>query len=180
MWGCLWTVSGNQLVQCVAARLLIGPSHRDHITPLLQQLHWLPFWAEVKVLVLTHALMPYMWFCRRLLVDYCWKKKLNSSIMLNPSRMLGYVGLGPDPAVFFCSYEGGRRHLPYFLLLKCWLKPWSYFITCKEFFALSPHSPPCIALPGTRSKQTHEWSFCCFLHMVSLSFCHRAFKMLNI
>ena len=38
----------------VAARLLAVTSYRDHITPVLKELHWLPicFWSEFKVLVM--------------------------------------------------------------------------------------------------------------------------------
>ena len=44
-----------QLVQNAAARLLAGSSYRDHITPVLKELHWLPirFRLEFKVLVMT-------------------------------------------------------------------------------------------------------------------------------
>jgi len=31
-----------QAVQNAAARLIIGTRRRDHITPILRQLHWLP------------------------------------------------------------------------------------------------------------------------------------------
>ena len=44
-----------QQVQNAAARLLTGAGYRDHITSLLQQLHWVPvsYWVQFKVLVLT-------------------------------------------------------------------------------------------------------------------------------
>ncbi|XP_062992110.1 uncharacterized protein LOC134404983, partial [Elgaria multicarinata webbii] len=51
----LKTVRKLQLVQNRAARLLTGTGRRDHITPVLLQLHWLPVQvrARFKVLVLT-------------------------------------------------------------------------------------------------------------------------------
>ena len=49
----LKTVWKLQLVQNRAARLLTGNGQRDHIMPVLFQLHWLPVWAQIKVLVLT-------------------------------------------------------------------------------------------------------------------------------
>uniref|UniRef100_A0A670HMU9 Reverse transcriptase domain-containing protein n=1 Tax=Podarcis muralis TaxID=64176 RepID=A0A670HMU9_PODMU len=44
-----------QLIQNAAARLVTGSGRRDHITPVLKDLHWLPvsFRAQFKVLVLT-------------------------------------------------------------------------------------------------------------------------------
>uniref|UniRef100_A0A670J261 Reverse transcriptase domain-containing protein n=1 Tax=Podarcis muralis TaxID=64176 RepID=A0A670J261_PODMU len=44
-----------QLMQNAAARLVTGSGRRDHITPVLRDLHWLPvrFRAQFKVLVLT-------------------------------------------------------------------------------------------------------------------------------
>ncbi|XP_060135246.1 uncharacterized protein LOC132592706 [Zootoca vivipara] len=44
-----------QLIQNAPARLVTGSSRRDHITPVLKDLHWLPvrFRAQFKVLVLT-------------------------------------------------------------------------------------------------------------------------------
>ena len=37
-----------QAVQYAAARLLTGTRRRDHITPILQQLHWLPVRQRVE------------------------------------------------------------------------------------------------------------------------------------
>jgi len=52
-----------QAVQNSAARLIIGTSRRDHITPVLRQLHWLPFRhrIEFKLAVLVFkALYDYL------------------------------------------------------------------------------------------------------------------------
>uniref|UniRef100_A0A803TS28 Reverse transcriptase domain-containing protein n=1 Tax=Anolis carolinensis TaxID=28377 RepID=A0A803TS28_ANOCA len=50
------TVRKLELVQRSAARLLTGAPYREHTTPLLKQLHWLPvsFWAQFKVLALAY------------------------------------------------------------------------------------------------------------------------------
>lgn len=47
---------GLQLVQNAAARILIGSSRYDHISPVLASLHWLPVQvrADFKVLLLTY------------------------------------------------------------------------------------------------------------------------------
>ncbi|XP_061484291.1 cilia- and flagella-associated protein 95 isoform X2 [Rhineura floridana] len=51
----LKTVWKLQLVQNAAARLIRNSRRRDHITPVLEDLHWLPvvYRAQFKVLVLT-------------------------------------------------------------------------------------------------------------------------------
>ena len=55
--GCtLKSLHGLQLVQNAAARVLTGTSRRDHITPSLASLHWLPvkYRIEFKTLLLTY------------------------------------------------------------------------------------------------------------------------------
>jgi len=53
-----------QAVQYAAARLLTGTRRRDHITPILQQLHWLPVRQRVEfklatlVFKILHGLAP--------------------------------------------------------------------------------------------------------------------------
>ena len=46
----LKSVRKLQLVQRAAARLLTRAGYREHTTPLLKQLHWLPvcFWAQIQ------------------------------------------------------------------------------------------------------------------------------------
>lgn len=43
-----------QLMQNVAARMLVGTNKYDHVTPILWELHWMPivFQAQFKLLVL--------------------------------------------------------------------------------------------------------------------------------
>ena len=47
------TIKKPQVAQNNAARLLTGASRRDHMTPVLQQLHWLPVKARVTFKILT-------------------------------------------------------------------------------------------------------------------------------
>ena len=53
------TIKSLQLVQNAAARLLTGTKRREHITPVLKSLHWLPveFRIQFKVLLLTYKAM---------------------------------------------------------------------------------------------------------------------------
>ena len=44
-----------QMVQNNAARLITGTRRRDHITPVLQELHWLPVRQRIAFKVLTHV-----------------------------------------------------------------------------------------------------------------------------
>ncbi|KAF7249257.1 Testican-1 [Varanus komodoensis] len=52
----LKTVRILQMVQNIAARLLMGTGRYSHITQVLYQLHWLPIevWPQFKVLVITY------------------------------------------------------------------------------------------------------------------------------
>ena len=48
-----------QRVQNIAARLITGSSRRDHITPVLKNLHWLPIKSRItfKILLLTYKIL---------------------------------------------------------------------------------------------------------------------------
>ena len=48
-----------QRVQNIAARLITGSSRRDHITPVLKNLHWLPVKLRItfKILLLTYKIL---------------------------------------------------------------------------------------------------------------------------
>ena len=48
-----------QYVQNTAARIVTGVSRRDHITPVLYQLHWLPIESRIlyKILLITYKTM---------------------------------------------------------------------------------------------------------------------------
>ncbi|KAM9790323.1 uncharacterized protein ACBT44_018929 isoform 1-T2 [Syngnathus typhle] len=77
-----------QLVQNSAARLLTHTRSREHITPVLHSLHWLPMKERIifKILLLTfkalHHLAPT--YLSDLLVPYCPNRPLRSS---NTSRL---------------------------------------------------------------------------------------------
>jgi len=52
--GCNSTLVGKlQRVQNMAARLVTGCTMRDHITPVLQDLHWLPVRARIEYSILV-------------------------------------------------------------------------------------------------------------------------------
>jgi len=46
-------MSWLQSVQNVAARLVLGARRYDHITPVLQELHWFPVWLRVDFKMAT-------------------------------------------------------------------------------------------------------------------------------
>jgi hypothetical protein len=72
-----------QRVQNAAARLITGLQKRDHITPALYELHWLPIAQRIlyKVLLLTykalHGIGPE--YLRELLTEYVPSRPLRSS-----------------------------------------------------------------------------------------------------
>lgn len=49
-------ISKLQRVQNAAARLIVGAAKNEHMSPILQQLHWLPvkFRIDLKILMLTY------------------------------------------------------------------------------------------------------------------------------
>ena len=73
-----------QLIQNAAARLLTGAGRRDHITPILSTLHWLPVSEQVlfKIGCFMHRIVhgggP----------EYLWKKFTQYA----PSRALRSAG----------------------------------------------------------------------------------------
>ena len=72
-----------QLIQNTAARILTGTPRFDHITPVLQSLHWLPVQQRImyKILLLVfksvHHLAPS--YLRELICPYIPSRKLRSS-----------------------------------------------------------------------------------------------------
>jgi len=54
------TINRLQVVQNAAARLLTGTKKRDHISPVLEILHWLPvkFRIDFKIAVLVYKALP--------------------------------------------------------------------------------------------------------------------------
>ncbi len=77
------TLNKLQVVQNSAARILTRTRMRDHITPVLESLHWLPvsFRVDFKILMLTykalHGLAPQ--YLSDLLIPYTPTRDLRSS-----------------------------------------------------------------------------------------------------
>ncbi|XP_053138881.1 uncharacterized protein LOC128339283, partial [Hemicordylus capensis] len=92
----LYVVRKLQLVQNAAARLVSGSSRRDHITPLLMELHWLPigFRAKYKVLVITYKALNGLGprYLRERLLRYEPHRPLRSleevRLQLPPTRLM--------------------------------------------------------------------------------------------
>ena len=89
-----------QLVQNAAARVLTGTRRRDHITPVLASLHWLPVQQRIdfKILLLTYKALNNQApsYIKELLTPYCPHRplrSLNSGLLVVPrvtkSRMGG-------------------------------------------------------------------------------------------
>ena len=76
-------VNKLQKVQNQAARLISGTAKREHVTPMLKELHWRPIEARIKfkVLVLTykalHDLSPK--YLKQMLPSYEPSRSLRSS-----------------------------------------------------------------------------------------------------
>ena len=72
-----------QLVQNAAARLIKGLRKRDHITPALYELHWLPIEQRInfKILMMTHKALHHKApeYLRELLTVYTQSRTLRSA-----------------------------------------------------------------------------------------------------
>jgi hypothetical protein len=53
-------MSRLQSVQNAAARLVTGLGRRDHVTPVLQQLHWLPIRRRVLFKLMTLSIVRWL------------------------------------------------------------------------------------------------------------------------
>lgn len=93
------TLNRMQVLQNSAARILTRTNIRDHITPVLESLHWLPirFRVDFKILMLTykalHELAPQ--YLTELLTPYTPKRDLRSSdtgLLTVPSTRLRLMG----------------------------------------------------------------------------------------
>lgn len=93
------TLNRMQVLLNSAARILTRTNIRDHITPVLESLHWLPirFRVDFKVLMLTynalHGLAPQ--YLTELLTPYTPKRDLRSSetgLLTVPSTHLRLMG----------------------------------------------------------------------------------------
>ena len=71
-----------QLVQNAAARFLTGTRRREHISPVLASLHWLPikFRIEFKILLLTYKTLNGIGpsYLKELIVPYYQSRSLRS------------------------------------------------------------------------------------------------------
>uniref|UniRef100_A0A8D3CNL5 Reverse transcriptase domain-containing protein n=1 Tax=Scophthalmus maximus TaxID=52904 RepID=A0A8D3CNL5_SCOMX len=94
------SVKSLQLIQNAAARVLTGTRKRDHISPVLESLHWLPvkFRIEFKILLLTYKALNNQApsYLTELLVSYYPNRSLcsvNAGLLVVPrvckSRMGG-------------------------------------------------------------------------------------------
>uniref|UniRef100_A0A8D3CRZ4 Reverse transcriptase domain-containing protein n=1 Tax=Scophthalmus maximus TaxID=52904 RepID=A0A8D3CRZ4_SCOMX len=76
------SVKSLQLIQNAAARVLTGTRKRDHISPVLESLHWLPvkFRIEFKILLLTYKALNNQApsYLTELLVSYYPNRSLRS------------------------------------------------------------------------------------------------------
>ncbi len=76
-------LSRLQLVQNAAARLLTRSHKRDHITPVLQSLHWLPvrYRVDFKILLIVHKSLNGMApsYISDLLIEHNVTRSLRSS-----------------------------------------------------------------------------------------------------
>jgi hypothetical protein len=91
-------LSKLQRVQNTAARIVTRTKRYDHITPVLQRLHWLPIKQRIafKVLTLTfkalHGLAPH--YLAELLQEYHPQRTLRSSsqslLLVPKTKLTGY------------------------------------------------------------------------------------------
>uniref|UniRef100_A0A665UBY4 Reverse transcriptase domain-containing protein n=1 Tax=Echeneis naucrates TaxID=173247 RepID=A0A665UBY4_ECHNA len=76
------SLKGLQLIQNAAARILTGTRKRDHISPVLAALHWLPvkYRVEFKILLLTYKALNGQApsYLRELIVPYYPSRPLRS------------------------------------------------------------------------------------------------------
>ena len=92
------TICHLQRVQNIAARILTRTKKYDHITPILQHLHWLPVRERIifKIMLLTYRGVNGMapTYIERMLIPYKPQRSLRSSesgqLVVPHSRLKGY------------------------------------------------------------------------------------------
>ena len=92
------TICHLQRVQNIAARILTRTRKYDHITPILQHLHWLPVKERIifKIMLLTYRGVNGMapTYIERMLIPYKPQRSLRSSesgqLVVPHSRLKGY------------------------------------------------------------------------------------------
>ena len=112
-----------QLIQNAAARALTGISKRDHITPVLASLHWLPIKSriEFKILLITYKALKGLApsYLKDLIVPYCPNRSLrslNAGLLVVPrvakSRMGGRAFSYQAPLLWNQLQSGFGRQTP--------------------------------------------------------------------
>ena len=88
-----------QLVQNAAARVLTGVRKREHISPTLASLHWLPvgFRIDFKILLLTYKALndKAPTYLKELIIPYCPTRALrsqNAGLLVTPSISKNRLG----------------------------------------------------------------------------------------
>ena len=103
-----------QRVQNACARVILIRSKRDHVTPMLLELHWLPVKCRItfKTLLLTfkclHGLAPT--YLSALLSSYCPTHSLRSSDQLLLNQPTSRTKIGERP--FSCAAPRAWNQLP--------------------------------------------------------------------
>ena len=101
------TVKPLQLVQNVAARLLTRTNRREHITPVLKSLHWLPveFRIKFKTLLLTYKALNGLapTYLKDTIVPYCPNRPLRSQ---NSKRLVPHKASKKTIGERAFSYQG--------------------------------------------------------------------------
>ncbi len=135
------TLSKLQSVQNSAARILTGTKTSEHISPVLESLHWLPvrFRIDFKILMLTykalHGLAPH--YLSQLLSVYTPSRDLRSSdsgLLVIPPTLLRSMG---DRAFSSCapklwnSLPSEIRQTESFCVFKSVLKTYFFRIAFK-------------------------------------------------
>ena len=113
-------------MQNMAARMITGAKMRDHITPILHQLHWLPVHQRIvfKVLVLTfkslHGMAPY--YLQQLLQAYTPQRSLrsaNQNLLDVPRMSLQKTIMDTEPSAMAPQYYGTISHSTSALVINC-------------------------------------------------------------
>ncbi len=132
------TLSKLQSVQNSAARILTGTKTSEHISPVLESLHWLPvrFRIDLKILMLTykalHGLAPH--YLSQLLSVYTPSRDLRSSDSgLLVIRSMGDRAFSSCAPTLWNSLPSEIRQAESFSVFKSVLKTYFFRIAFKWF-----------------------------------------------
>ncbi len=125
-----------QLIQNAAARLLTRTKKRDHITPILAGLHWLPvsFRIDFKILLLVFKALKSqasVYICDLLIPyepDHCLRSSSRALLMVPKSRLVtkGDGGFAICAPKLWNSLPGDIRHATTVCSFKSLLKTHFY------------------------------------------------------